>query len=68
MFDEVGTAGFSCYNVMPLQKTVAPPPCLPLEVKDLLKEDRRFFDRGLMEGFLMGDWVDRRVAGEAAAC
>jgi hypothetical protein len=39
----------------PSLRTVAPPPCLPLDIKDLLKEDERFFDGGLMEGFLMGD-------------
>jgi hypothetical protein len=32
------------------QRTVAPPPCLPLDIKDSLKEDIRFFDGG----FLMG--------------
>jgi hypothetical protein len=38
----------------PSQRTVAPPPCLPLYIKDLLKEDR---------GFLIG-WL--RAACEAA--
>jgi hypothetical protein len=31
---------------MPLWRTVAPPPCLPLDIKDRLKEDERFFDEG----------------------
>jgi hypothetical protein len=30
----------------PSPRTVAPPPCLPLYIKDLLKEDARFFDGG----------------------
>jgi hypothetical protein len=40
----------------PSPRTVAPPPCLPLDIKDSLKEDVRFFGWGgfLMEGFLMG--------------
>jgi hypothetical protein len=38
----------------PSQRTVAPPPCLPLDIKDLLKEDVRFFDEGLMESFFDG--------------
>jgi hypothetical protein len=37
-------AGFSCYNVMPLPGSAAPPPCLPLDIKDSLKEDA-------------GDWI-----------
>jgi hypothetical protein len=40
---------------MPNLRTVAPPPCLSLDVKDLLKEEERFF---VMEGFLMGGWID----------
>jgi hypothetical protein len=32
-------ADFSCYNVTPSLRTVAPPPCLPLYIKDLLKEN-----------------------------
>jgi hypothetical protein len=28
----------------PSLRTVAPPPCLPLDIKDLLKEDGRLFD------------------------
>jgi hypothetical protein len=28
----------------PFQRTVAPPPCLPLGIKDWLKEDMRLFD------------------------
>jgi hypothetical protein len=37
----------------PSPRTVAPPPCLPLDKKDSLKEDMGFFDGGLMEGFLL---------------
>jgi hypothetical protein len=33
-------AGFSCYNVIPFLRTVAPPPCLPLFIKDSLKKDQ----------------------------
>jgi hypothetical protein len=33
----------------PSLRTVAPPPCLPQDIKDLLKEDLRFF---------VGGWVD----------
>jgi hypothetical protein len=36
----------------PSPRTVAPPPCLPLDIKDLLKEDVRVFDGRV---FLMGD-------------
>jgi hypothetical protein len=37
----------------PSLRTVAPPPCLPLDIKDSLKEDSRcfwmgFFDCGLL--------------------
>jgi hypothetical protein len=38
--------------------TAAPPPCLPLNIKDSLKEDRRFFD---------GGWIDWLVACEGTA-
>jgi hypothetical protein len=27
-------------------RTVAPPPCLPLDIKDMLKEDTKFFNGG----------------------
>jgi hypothetical protein len=41
---EVGTqvspVTISCHSL----RTAAPPPCLPLEIKDSLKEDTRFFD------------------------
>jgi hypothetical protein len=33
----------------PSLRTVAPPPCLPLDVKDLLKEDMKFFDGSLFD-------------------
>jgi hypothetical protein len=32
----------------PFLRTVAPPPCLPLDMKDSLKEDVRFFDGELI--------------------
>jgi hypothetical protein len=42
-FREVGTqvsfVAMSCPSLI----TVAPPPCLPLGIKELLKEDRKFF-------------------------
>jgi hypothetical protein len=44
MFREVGTqvslVTMSCLS----PRTVAPPPCLPLDIKDSLKEDTGFFD------------------------
>jgi hypothetical protein len=36
----------------PSPRTVAPPPCLPLYIKDSLKEDMKFFDGGLIGGLL----------------
>jgi hypothetical protein len=44
----------------PSPRDVAPPPCLPLDIKDLLQKDPRFFDGGLLVGWL---WA----ACEAAA-
>jgi hypothetical protein len=44
-------AGFSCYNVIPLPENCAQPPCLPLGIKDSLKENARLLDMGT---FLMG--------------
>jgi hypothetical protein len=41
-------AGFSCYNVTPLPRTAAPP-CLPLGIKDSLKEAFGFW--------LFGFWL-----------
>jgi hypothetical protein len=38
--------------------------CLPLDIKDLLKEDAGFFDGGLMEGFFDGGWTDWWAACE----
>jgi hypothetical protein len=54
MFREVGSQVSLVTMSCPSLRTVAPPPCLPLDIKDSLKEDTRFFDGGLMEGFLMG--------------
>jgi hypothetical protein len=42
----------------PSLRTVVPPPCLPLDIKDSLKEDVRFFDGGLMEGLFDGGRID----------
>jgi hypothetical protein len=42
-FREVGNAGSSCYISCPSLRTVEPPPCLPLDIKDSLKEDVRVF-------------------------
>jgi hypothetical protein len=36
-------------------RTVAPPPCLPLDIKDSLKKDMRLFD---------GGWIDWWAACE----
>jgi hypothetical protein len=47
---EVSLVTMSC----PSSRTIAPPPCLPLDLKDSLKEDMRVFDGGLMEGFFDG--------------
>jgi hypothetical protein len=54
-FREVGTQVSLVTMSCPSPSTVAPPPYLPLDLKDSLKEDRRFFDGGWMEVFLMGD-------------
>jgi hypothetical protein len=55
MFIEVGTQVSLVTMSRPSPRTVAPPLCLPLNIKDLLKVFFFFFfDRGLMEGFLMG--------------
>jgi hypothetical protein len=54
MFREVGLQ-VSFITMSPFSlRTVAPPPCLPLDVKDSLKEDARFFGGGWTEGFWMG--------------
>jgi hypothetical protein len=43
---------------LPSLRTVAPPPCLPLDIKDSLKENLRFFDGGILDrGFLMGGFL-----------
>jgi hypothetical protein len=44
----------------PSPRTVAPPPCLPLDIKDLLKEDTRFLDEGRfldVGGFLLKEFL-----------
>jgi hypothetical protein len=54
MFREVGIQ-VSLVTMSRLSpRTVALPPCLPLDIKDSLKEEARFFDGGLMEDFFMG--------------
>jgi hypothetical protein len=55
IFSEVGRQVSLVTVSSPSLRTVAPPPCLPLDIKDSLKG---FFDGELMEGFLMGlvDW------------
>jgi hypothetical protein len=45
----------SCYTVTPFLRTVAPPPCLPLYIKDLLKEDAVYW-LDLVEDWLIG-WL-----------
>jgi hypothetical protein len=59
-FREAGT-GFSGYNVTPLP---AAPPCLPLDIKDSLKEDMRFLLWGiLLVGLLMWEALEgKRIA------
>jgi hypothetical protein len=44
----------------PSQRTVAQPPCLPLDIKDSLKEDEgvflaegKFMEGGLLKGFFL---------------
>jgi hypothetical protein len=40
------------YNVTPPPpRTAAPPPFLPLDIKDLLKEDTSLFDEGRLFGW-----------------
>jgi hypothetical protein len=55
--------GFSLYNVTPLP---AAPPCLPLDIKDSLKEDMRLLLWGLLlVGFLMWEALEgKRIAKE----
>jgi hypothetical protein len=62
-FREVGTQGrfllLQCHGAS--QRTVAPPPCLPLDIKDLLKEDAK--------GFFMGfDWLPAGWMMQLAVC
>jgi hypothetical protein len=45
-FREVGTQVSLVTMSLPSQRTVALSPCLPLDIKDWLKEDARFFDGG----------------------
>jgi hypothetical protein len=56
-FREVGTQVSLVTMSCPSQRTVAPPPCLLLDIKDLLKEDARLFD-----------WLPLTLATRAAFC
>jgi hypothetical protein len=58
MFREVGMQVSLVTMSNPSLRTVVPPPCLPLDIKDLLKEVMRFFD---------GGWIDWLVACEGTA-
>jgi hypothetical protein len=51
MFREVGSQVSLVTMSCPSLRTVAPPPCLPLDIKDLLKEDTGDFGMGDF------DWV-----------
>jgi hypothetical protein len=44
----------------PSLRTIVPPPCLPLDIKDWLREDLRFFDGR----FFDGGWIDWWAAYE----
>jgi hypothetical protein len=44
MFIKVGAQVSLVTMSHPFLRTVAPPPCLPLDIKDWLKEDVRLFD------------------------
>jgi hypothetical protein len=46
MFREAGTQVPLITISHPSPRTVAHPPCFPLDIKDLLKEDARLFNRG----------------------
>jgi hypothetical protein len=50
---EVGTQVSLVTMSYPSPRTVVPPPYLPLDIKDLLKEDARFFDGRVL---WMGDF------------
>jgi hypothetical protein len=53
-FREVGTQVYLVTMSCPSLRTVAPPPCLPLDIKDWLKEDVRFLmGDGLIVGLLV---------------
>jgi hypothetical protein len=54
--------GFSCYNVTPLPHA---PPCLPLDIKDSMKEEARLF----AFGFLMWEALEgKRIAEGKTNC
>jgi hypothetical protein len=55
--------GFSCYNVMPLPQNY----CLPLDIKDSLKEDVGG-GGGLMADGLIGWAVCKGTAAEQCCC
>jgi hypothetical protein len=61
-FREAGKQGPLVTMSHPSLSIVAPPPCLPLDIKDLLKENGRLLDEGrlfdegvLLKGLLEGD-------------
>jgi hypothetical protein len=41
----------------PSKRTAAPPPCLPWDIKDLLKEDVRLWLFGFLMGKAFGFWM-----------
>jgi hypothetical protein len=53
-FREAGTQVSSVTMSRPSLGTIAPPPCLPLGLKDLLKEDERLFDKGRIAEVVFG--------------
>jgi hypothetical protein len=59
-FREVATQVSLVTVSCPSPRTVAPPPCLPLAIKDSLKEDARFSDGG----FFDEGWIDWWAACE----
>jgi uncharacterized RDD family membrane protein YckC len=67
VFREAGNAGFSCYNVTESRATAQP--CLPLFIKEPLKEGLRFlafgFYFGLWLGFLLwAFWCGKLLEGK----
>jgi hypothetical protein len=61
---QVSIVTMSC----PSPRTVALPPCLPLDIKDSLKEDVRLFGWGFFDGVGEGFFFDRGWIDWLAAC